>query len=269
MPKKDQLLEDATVHADAPDREPQSSGMHGEPHAEPAPVAGGPGHSIIEDIRLLNSKVQAVLFEALLPGEQPHVVIPGAGGSAIAGTGERILVIKSGSRGGALFGARVKAFEYESVIGIRLDTGTSPAVIAVDAPLKIASCRVYWADSRDNPWKARNAIPVDPPYAAADAGVSALKGLLAAYRDCHPGVGANARANERSLMEALPKARRPGRARDLPSEDDSAERRAVVSPLPGRPGMAERCPHCRAEVRSGWRYCPRCGSPSESATARP
>ncbi len=38
---------------------------------------------------------------------------------------------------------------------------TSPAVVAIDAPHKIASCRVYWADSRDDPWKARNAIPVE------------------------------------------------------------------------------------------------------------
>ena len=84
-------------------------------------MAGGSAHSIIEDIRLLGAKAQAVLFDALLPGEQPQVVIPGAAGSAIAGTGERVIVIKSGARGGALMGARAKAFEYESVIGIRLD----------------------------------------------------------------------------------------------------------------------------------------------------
>ena len=37
------------------------------------------------------------MFDALLPGEHPHVVIlAGAAGSAIVATGERILVIKTG-----------------------------------------------------------------------------------------------------------------------------------------------------------------------------
>jgi hypothetical protein len=260
-------LEDATVHADAPDREPHSSGSHGEPHARLSQMAGGSAHSIIEDIRLLGPKAQAVLFDALLPGEQPHVVIPGAAGSAIAGTGERVLVIKSGARGGALLGARAKAFEYESVIGIRLDTDTSPAVIAVHAPVKSASCRVYWADSRDNPWKARNAIAVEQPYGRAAAGVSALRGLLEAYRDRHPRLGAHAEPEDRAatVMEALPRTRRTTRI-PLPPDEDLEEDRAVVSALPG---LGERCPHCRAELRAGWRYCPGCGAPSESATARP
>lgn len=260
------------MHADSPDREPHSSGSHGEPPAGLSQMAGGSAHSIIEDIRLLGPKAQAVLFDALLPGEQPHVVIPGAAGSAIAGTGERVLVVKSGARGGALMGARAKAFEYESVIGIRLDTGTTPAVIAVDAPVKIASCRVYWADSRDNPWKARNAIAVEQPHAAAAAGVSALRGLLEAYRDRHPRLAARAEHEDRGakVMEALPKTRRTTRIPAPPPSDENAEdeqdERSVVSPLPG---LGDRCPHCRAELRTGWRYCPGCGAPSESATARP
>jgi hypothetical protein len=262
-------LEDATVHADASDRELQSSGSHGEPHPGLGQMPGGSAHSIIEDIRLLGAKAQAVLFDALLPGEQPHVVIPGAGGAAIAGTGERILVIKSGVRGGALLGARAKAFEYESVIGVRLDTNTSPAVIAVDAPVKIATCRVYWADSRDNPWKARNAIPVEQPYQTAEAGVSALRGLLEAYRDRHPGLAANAPDRGARVMEARPRTRRSTRAPAPAPDEDAEEEHAVVSALPGLPGLGERCPHCRAELRSGWRYCPGCGAPSESATARP
>ena len=68
---------------------------------------------------------------------------------------------QAGARFGTPFRGRAKPFEYESVIGIRLDTETSPAVVAIDAPHKIASCRVYWADARDDPWKARNAIPIE------------------------------------------------------------------------------------------------------------
>jgi hypothetical protein len=207
--------------------------------------------SIVDDLRRLSRKVQTALGDALLPGEQPHVVIEGTGGSAIVGTAERVLVIKSGARSGAPFAAHAKAFEFESVIGIRLDTASGHAVVAVDAPVKIVSCRVYWADDRDNPWKARNAIPVDPPIVNVEAGVNALKGLLEAYRDRHPPAGsrpAPAAHPPKKVMQVLP----------------SQGERAVVAPLPV---LGERCPHCRAELRPGWRYCPGCGAPSESATA--
>ena len=238
------------MQADASDREPHASGTRRKPDA----TAAG-GSSIIDDIRLLGPRARAAMTDALLPGEQPHVVIPGAGGSAIAGTGERSLVIKAGARAGAPFGARVKAFEFESVIGVRLDPSTSPAVIAVDAPVKIASCRVYWADSRDNAWKARNAIPVELSHDAAAAGLDALRGLMEAYRDRHPGPAAARR--DSGVVQALPAGEsRPGKA----------EERAVVSPLPGR---RERCPHCRAELRPGWRYCPGCGAPSETDASAP
>ena len=257
MSKRDEQLEDATVQADAPDREPHASGTHGEPDAGEIHITGGAAHSIIEDIRSLHEKSRAVLFDALLPGEHPHVVINGAGGSAIVATAERVLVIKTGARSGAMLGARAKAFEYESVIGVRLDTERAPGVIAIDAPVKIASCRVYWADSRDNPWKARNAIPVDRPLEPARRAVDAIKGLVEAFRDRHP----------------PPAQRRPSGASPPPRPvtilpDDEAEGaepeddRAVVSPLPV---LGERCPRCRADVRPAWRFCPKCGAASEKA----
>ena len=166
-------------------------------------------------------------------------------------------MIKTGARSGALLGARAKAFEYESVIGVRLDTEGPPAVIAVDAPVKIASCRVYWADSRDNPWKARNAIPVERPYGAARQAVEEIRGLLEAYRDRHPPL-----APRKTPRPDLP---RPVKLNtEPPAETD--EEGAVVSPLPV---LGERCPSCRADVRPGWRFCPKCGAASESATRSP
>ena len=77
-------------------------------------------------------------------------------------------------------------------------------MVAVDAPVKIASCRVYWADSRDNAWKARNAIPVERPYEPARQAVDAIRGLLEAFRDRHPGLG---------RPELPPPRRRPSRHR--------------------------------------------------------
>jgi hypothetical protein len=251
MPIKDSRLKEARVQAGASDREPHASRRRGRSRTGAAAVGGGA--SIIDEIRLLGARARAAMADALLPGEHPHVVIPGSGGSAIVGTGERIIVIKSGARAGIPLGARAKAFEFESVIGVRLDTEASPAVIAVHAPVKIASCRIYWADSRDNAWKARNAMPVDRPYEAAEAGVSALLGLMEAYRDRHPAPGAAPPAADSGVVQAVP------------AEEQRPEERAVVSSLPGR---RERCPHCRAELRAGWRYCPGCGAPSESASAR-
>ena len=106
------------------------------------------------------------------------------GGCGIVATDARALVLKAGARFGAPFGARSKAFEYESVIGIRFDTETSPAVVAIDAPHKIASCRVYWADSRDDPWKARNAIPIETAsFGMVLERVVELRALVAAFRE--------------------------------------------------------------------------------------
>jgi hypothetical protein len=245
-------LEDATVQADAPDREPHASGTHGAPDAG-TNAAGGSPYSIIEDIRVLDDRARAVMFDALLPGEHPHVVIAGAGGSAIVATAERVLVIKAGARSGVLLGARAKAFEYESVIGVRLEAERSGGVIVVDAPLKIASCRVYWADSRDNAWKARNAIPVDRPFEPAHQAVEAIKGLLEAFRERHPG-----------LRTGGAPAHVPRPVKVLPEAEAGDE--GVVSPLPV---LGERCPRCRADVRPGWRFCPKCGAESESAKRTP
>ena len=191
-----------------------------------------------------------MLFDALLPGEQPHVVIPGAAGSAIAGTGERILVIKSGARGGALLGARAKAFEYESVIGVRLDTETFPAVIAVDAPVKIATCRVYWADSRDNPWKARNAIPVDQPLQAAEAGGQRAPGPARGIPGPPPRLGRECPRSRRQgdgsaaadpPVDAPPRARAGRRGRRGARGRIGAARtpgpRRAVPALPGRAAL--------------------------------
>jgi hypothetical protein len=250
-------LQEAKQHVNAPDqgrREPDEPGDRRLP-------GGGEGTgrpTILDDVMRLNQKAQAALMEMLGPGEQPHVVVAGASGSAIVGTGERALVIKAGVRFGVPFGARTKAFEYESVIGVRIDTSESQAVVVIDAPVKSASCRVYWADPRDIAWRARNAIPVEPPYGRAEEGVEGLRGLLEAFRERHPtlprGTGPELE-HAQPLMQAFPS------AGDKPAEDEGAS----VSALPV---VKDRCPHCRAVLRPGWRYCPGCGAPSENASAR-
>jgi len=207
----------------------------------------------------LHRRAQQSLLGMLRPEEEPRVVIAGAAGSAIVGTDDRALVVKAGARFGAPFRAITKAFEYESVIGVRLDTETSPAVVAIDAPHKIATSRVYWVDSRDDPWKARNAIPVDAAsFGTALEQVVQLRALIAAYRERHPALARQGRPGWSS--SELVKPIRPQDPAPV------AEEGGVVQALPVFP---ERCPHCRAELRSGWRFCPRCGAPSETPTGRP
>ena len=206
----------------------------------------------------LPRRAQRSLLDMLWPGEEPRVVIAGVAGSALVGTDNRALVVKAGARFGAPFRGIAKAFEYESVIGVRLDTETLPAVVAIDAPHKIASCRVYWVDGRDDPWKARNAIPVDPAsFGAVLEQVVDLRAVIAAYRERHPAL---ARQGQPSPPSRVVKPMRP------PDAAAMAEEGGVVQPLPV---FAERCPRCRAELRPGWRFCPRCGAPSETPTGRP
>jgi zinc-ribbon domain len=200
-----------------------------------SPVEGGPQLLMFG---ALHRRAQQSLLENLLPGEEPRVVVPGAAGCGIIGTDTRALVIKAGTRFGTPFRGRCKAFEYESVIGVRLDTESLPAVVAIDAPHKIVSCRVYWADPRDDPWKARNAIPVDPAgFGIVLEHVVALRALIEAFRKGHPAIAPH---------------------------PAPTERRAVVAPLPV---LTERCPRCRTELRPGWHFCPECGAPSETPQA--
>lgn len=248
-------MQEAKQHVNAPDQGPRDSVEQGDSRF------AGDGQdqvrpTILDDVMRLNQKSQAALMEMLRPGEQPHVVLAGATGSAIVGTSERALVIKAGARFGAPFTARSKAFEYESVIGVRLDTSESQAVVVIDAPVKSALCRVYWADPRDNAWRARNAIPVGPPYGSAEQGVEGLRGLLEAFRERHPALPRGTERDRASqVVQAFPD------EDDQPAEDEGAS----VSALPV---VKDRCPHCRAVLRPGWRYCPGCGAPSENASAR-
>jgi hypothetical protein len=206
----------------------------------------------------LHRKAQQALLDMLLPGEQPLVVVPGAAGCGIVGTDARGLVVKAGTRFGAPFHARAKAFEYESVIGVRLDTESSPAVVAIDAPLKIATCRVYWADARDDPWKARNAIPVQASsFGIVLDRVIALRALVMAYRERHPAL----QTPQRDRREPSRPNVQPLRSGDTPASDEEG---GVVAPLPV---LTDRCQQCRAELRPGWKFCPGCGAPSETASS--
>jgi zinc ribbon protein len=252
MPEEEKVIHEGS---DGPAAQEWGRSNTGKPPGErAAPVPQTPRVEPASLIRVfggLHRRAQQSLFDMLLPGEQPLVVVPGAAGSGIVGTERRVLVLKAGARFGAPFHARSKAFEYESVIGVRLDTESSPAVVAIDAPLKIVTCRVYWADARDDPWKARNAIPVEgSSFGMVLERVVQLRALVIAYRENHPALWP-----PREPVRRSPQNVKPLKSSDVPSTSEEA---GVVA----LPVLTDRCPHCRAELRPGWKFCPGCGTPS-------
>ncbi len=69
---------------------------------------------------MLHRRAQAGLERALEPGEQVRLVIPGLLSAAIVATDRRAFVFKTGARAGLPFSARLKEFEYESVMRVDL-----------------------------------------------------------------------------------------------------------------------------------------------------
>jgi zinc-ribbon domain len=255
MPEEEKVIHEGSDGPAAQEWGRSSTGEHPGERTAPVPQAPRvePG-SPMPMFGTLHRRAHQSLLELLLPDEQPLVLVPGAAGCGIVGTDRRAIVLKAGTRFGAPFHARSKAFEYESVIGVRLDTESSPAVVAIDAPLKIASSRVYWADTRDDPWKARNAVPVEPAaFGLVLERVIALRGLVEVYRRNHPALAGQRRPLAPSSIDD------PIRPAPDPLPTPEGE---VVAAFPV---LADRCARCRSELRPGWRFCPACGAPSDTA----
>ena len=258
MPDEEKVVQEGSAGPAA--QETGRSGGGDSPGERTAPVPQGSQldpQVMLPALLGLPRRAQKWLMDMLLPGEQPRVVVPGAAGSCIVGTDGRALVLKAGTRFGAPLRHRSKAFEYETVIGVRFDIETEPPVVAIDAPHKIGSSRVYWADSRDDPWKARNAIPITAPFSTVLEQVVTLRALVTSFRDHHPGLHHPWEHLHRRPAPALVQPIRPG---------DLDLKRGAVAPLPA---LTERCDDCRAELRPGWKFCPGCGAPAKVVRTGP
>jgi zinc-ribbon domain len=205
------------------------------------------------DLTLLHRKAQAALHEELPSSEMPCLVIPGLASSAIVATDSRAFVFKAGAKAGLPFGARLKEFEYESVMRVDLRKSGDVHVVVIHAPLKISVCSSYWADSRDDPWKARNAIPVEPG-ALMEAAVAGLSRLLDEFHE-RTGARRTAGNDTPDVLESISQ-RGPATA--------GAKIVSVPPPAPERdsPLADESCPRCGVELSAGWQFCPRCGAPT-------
>jgi len=199
---------------------------------------------------MLHRKARAALDQALDRDEDPRLLIPGLAGSAIIATDRRAFVFKIGTRAGMPFGARLKMFEYESVMRVDLRAAGEVDVVVIHAPLKIASCSSYWADPRDDPWRARNAIAVTRGSLTAKEATNELSRLATDF---------NARRSEHA------RAPRQDRTPDVVGRIAELEQRS------GRPEIApvnEQCPRCGNELGPSWQFCPRCGAPASELRGR-
>jgi hypothetical protein len=216
------------------------------------------------DLTLLHRKAQTALHEELGTREALCLVIPGLAWSAIVATDSRAFVFKAGTKAGLAFRSRLKEFEYESVMRVDLRKSGDVHVVVIHAPLKIAFCSSYWADGRDDPWKARNAIPVEPG-AVTEAAVAELSQLLAGFQDR---MAARRIANNGTpdVLETIAK---------RGADNAGAQIASVPLPAPEHDAdpVGDSCPRCGVELNTGWQFCPRCGAPaaikhSESAAGR-
>ena len=218
----------------------------------PARSSGDPrGPAGDPDLTALHRKAASALTAELYPGELPRVAICGLGWSAIVATDRRAFVFKTGSRSGLPFSARLKEFEYESIMRIDLRGSDGDHVVVIHAPLKISVCSSYWADHRDNPWRARNAIPVDRSPAVEQA-VTNLSEMLAEFQ------------HRRIARTSVRAAGRRAADRGTPNVlDHLATLEPASEPLPPGP-VVEDCPGCGTDLHVGWEFCPRCGAPASA-----
>ncbi len=213
------------------------------------------------DLTMLHRKARVALDEVIMPGEEPRLLIPGLAASAIVATDSRAFVFKAGARAGLPFGARLKIFEYESVMRVDLRPAGDIDVVVIHAPLKISTCSSYWADPRDDPWKARNAIVVTRGSKFAEDAVEELSRLVKKVHDRR----AASRA-ERSPQRSSSGDRTPdvvGRIAELEQRGGRAEIASVPRGPDSQPS-AEECSRCGTELGDGWDFCPGCGTPAKA-----
>jgi hypothetical protein len=201
-------------------------------------------------IEMLHRKAQLALRDVMRPDEPVRLVIPGLASAAIVATDRRAFVFKVGARAGLPFSARLKEFEYESVMRIDLRPANEAEVdvVVIHAPLKISTCSSYWADARDDHWKARNAIAVTRGSGLAGRMVDELSELVAAF-------------NDRGPAPRRPKADQERERQKEPTPDVVGHIADLESAARGSTDPT--CARCGGELGTGWQFCPRCGAPAK------
>ena len=120
-------------------------------------------------------------------------------------------------------------------------------MVVIHAPLKISSCSSYWADPRDDPWKARNAIAVTRGSGLAVRLVEELSHLVRVFNERLPGPRqAETGPEQEGTRQPTP---------DVVGHITELETAARASD--------PTCARCGAELGPGWQFCPSCGAPAK------
>jgi hypothetical protein len=130
---------------------------------------------------MLSSKGRDAVAQGLMPGETVNVVIRGTSSSAVIRTDRRAFIYKQGLLAGATFGHKLASFAYENIVGIEVHTGAMSGAVVIHVPGAASVSTSYWHDSKSDPHRAYNAVPIMRPYAPAQAGAAQLRALIAEF----------------------------------------------------------------------------------------
>jgi hypothetical protein len=131
------------------------------------------------DLTGLHPKAVGSLAGDLLPGEVIQVVILGERDQAIIGTGRRAFVFKKGAAGGAMFTTELIAWDYAHLTGVTVHVGDRAGAVMLEVSDQVPRPRRLRGQHRADPLKAPSAIPIAPPFDAAQAGAESLRTLIA------------------------------------------------------------------------------------------
>ncbi len=154
----------------------------GIPDAEAGPAAPDVGRTV--DRSPLGAKANAALDANLDAGENVEVIILGSSKQAIVGTARRAFIYKQGFMAGASFGSELTSWDYRNIVGVQVHTGMLSGAVIIQAPGQSGTKTSYWASGDGDVHKAPNAIPLNRPFEAAQAGVARLRQLISAVQ--HP-----------------------------------------------------------------------------------
>jgi hypothetical protein len=132
------------------------------------------------DLSGLHPKALQALARDLFPGEVVTVVLLGERDQAIIGTRRRAFVFKKGGAGGALFTSELISWDYAHLTGVTVRTGEQAGAVMLEVSNEVPRPRRLRGQFETDPFKAPNAIPVTPPYAAAASAAASLRAMIAA-----------------------------------------------------------------------------------------
>jgi hypothetical protein len=195
------------------------------------PPAGGADISV--EVSKLRGRVKDALRENLAPGELIQVVIRGAHGQAIVGTGTRVFVLKPGWMAGATLGAEVTSWSYRNVVGVQVHKGMMSGAVIIQQPGSSGTKTSYWGSKGDDPAKAPNAIPVVGEWPLVKAGVTKLTALIDAAHTGHiPASDSSATepnvASKASIADELSKLAELRDSGALSNDEFQAAKRRVI-----------------------------------------